>query len=167
MLIKVKYDQKSEGFLLGIPVKQWVFEYEDNEYLGMFILVPVTHNNGSYCEVEALSEEGSEWCVIGHDDEYSRRKLRKSELPDIDQETYNDIYDIWDESAKRHMERAKRLYEKFADEIRIYSQKSREVKEKLNDDIHREKLEVAEKNNWDKNLITKPKLKNDYGQVPE
>ena len=109
MLIGYRFTS-DKSFSFGLAVKQWFIDNEPR----IFVLLP--QDKQQYCEVEVIYPTEYEWCSINNQDtsiNFKSKVLHKNDLPDLDEETDDNLYCVWDDGASKHPERAAKLYEYF------------------------------------------------------
>jgi hypothetical protein len=117
MLMKVRYKDHKDRVHTGIPLQQWTMPTKDGDKLRIYLLMPVKRDDDRFCAAHVVIEEAEEWLVIGKDKDYTNRPLSKKELLIVDNQAEEDLYLVWDDGADAHIERARRLYLVYKNEI--------------------------------------------------
>jgi hypothetical protein len=121
--------------------------YSKND--SIFVIMPVMSNGEPYCEVELINPDTYEWAYVENPE--MPEQLGTPSLPedlgyDIDAQTFEDLYAVWDRGANYEMFAAKRLYEMFEELIDDNEYTAEILKQKLAEQKYKMELELAKLN---------------------
>lgn len=155
MLIFYEDSRAPYTYLVGVAVIQW----PTDDGLRTYVVYPVKDGSDSYVEVEIAF--GSEDLKTIKPPLKAWQSLKDafgddSEGYSCDNETVQDLYDVWDDGAKRHPEAARRLYEKYKPLIDTYAEDAIQFMNKRAAEEYDQKLKEAKANGWDTALVAQP-----------
>lgn len=165
MLILVSWKDHNTGYI-GIPIAQWAMNTDEGVFKRIYVIAPRLDGPDPFCEVDVAIEEAHNWLILASDG----KELSINEIPlgeSIDKVTSEDLYYVWDDGALSHLERAKRLYKIFENQIALHSKQALDIRNEAADTVYQTLLKEAKERGWQRDSVSRPEIIDAYGSIPK
>lgn len=148
-LLLIRQPDAPNSITFGIAFMQWTMptDADNDDGRRLAVLIPIMDVAKPYCHGHILVRACEQWCFPKgnalNDLNFISPDLPQNHMEEIDEETQQDFYYVWDDGADQHNDRAQRLYATFQGEIEKHSAQALELKEKLFKLRHEEEFRAA------------------------